>query len=305
MKIRKILTSVVAASLALTMFAGCGSSSSSSDSSKASSSSSADSSKASGSSDSDSSGAESTDKKDLKEIKALADLTPHSEILQYIEPELNKKGYTINIVSTASDATWNEKTQNGEVDFNYFQHEPYLTEWNEINNGKLVNIGNIHVEPIAAYSAKYSSADEVPDNATIVIPDDATNEYRALRILEKQGWIKLGETENARASIKDIKEYIKPLKITELDSYQINTHINEFDVYINNTNKVIEAGLDATKFLFREGEDSPYANIIVTTPDKAEDPGLKALVEVLQSKETAKFIQEKYNGAVIPVTKAS
>ena len=200
MKIRKILTSVVAASLALTMFAGCGSSSSSSDSSKASSSSSADSSKASGSSDSDSSGAESTDKKDLKEIKALADLTPHSEILQYIEPELNKKGYTINIVSTASDATWNEKTQNGEVDFNYFQHDPYLTEWNEINNGKLVNIGNIHVEPIAAYSAKYSSADEVPDNATIVIPDDATNEYRALRILEKQGWIKLGETENARAS---------------------------------------------------------------------------------------------------------
>lgn len=245
------------------------------------------------------------DGKELITITALADLTPHSEILEYVEPKLNEKGYTINIVSTASDATWNEKTQNGEVDFNFNQHEPYLKEWNEINNGTLVNIGGVHVEPIGAYSEKYSSADEVPDGATVVLPDDATNEYRALRILEQQGWIKLGNTENARASVADIEEYIKPIEITELDSYQINAHINEFDVYINNTNKVIEAGLDATKYLFREGEDSPYANIIVTTPDKADDLGLKALVEVLQSEDTAKFILDKYNGAVIPVTKVS
>lgn len=245
------------------------------------------------------------DGKELTTITALADLTPHSEILEYVEPKLNEKGYTIDIVSTASDATWNEKTQNGEVDFNYMQHDPYLIEWNEINNGTLVNIGGIHVEPIAAYSEKYSSADEVPDGATVVLPDDATNEYRALRILEQQGWIKLGNTENARASVADIEEYIKPIEITELDSYQINAHINEFDVYINNTNKVIEAGLDATKYLFREGEDSPYANIIVTTPDKADDPGLKALVEILQSEDTAKFILDKYNGAVIPVTKVT
>ena len=245
------------------------------------------------------------DGKELTTITALADLTPHSEILEYVEPKLNEKGYTIDIVSTASDATWNEKTQNGEVDFNFNQHEPYLIEWNEINNGTLVNIGGVHVEPIAAYSTKYDSADEVPDGATVVLPDDATNEYRALRILEQQGWIKLGDTENARASVADIEEFIKPIEITELDSYQINAHINEFDVYINNTNKVIEAGLDATKYLFREGEDSPYANIIVTTPDKADDPGLKALVEILQSEDTAKFILDKYNGAVIPVTKVS
>ena len=108
MKIKKFITAVLAASLALTAFAGCGSSSSSSDS------------KSSSSSSSESSA--SSDKKDLKEIKALADLTPHSEILKYIEPKLNEKGYTINIVSTASDATWNEKTTKGEVDFNYFQH---------------------------------------------------------------------------------------------------------------------------------------------------------------------------------------
>ncbi|MBO4865303.1 MAG: metal ABC transporter substrate-binding protein [Ruminococcus sp.] len=243
--------------------------------------------------------------KELTVIKGLADLTPHSEILEYIEPALNEKGYTVELVSTASDSTWNEKVENGEVDFNYMQHEPYLKEWNEINNGDLINIGNIHVEPIAAYSEKYDSADEVPDNATIVIPNDATNEYRALRILEQQGWIKLRQTEDIRASVDDIEEFIKPIEITELDSIQINTHISEFDVYINNTNKVIEAGLDATKFLFREGEDSPYANIIVTTPDKKDDPGLKALVEVLETEDTAKFIIEKYNGAVVPVTKVS
>lgn len=282
MKLRKITAAVIAAALTSAVFASCGSS--------------------------DSSAVSSTitkDGKELKVITALADLTPHSEILEYIEPKLNEKGYSVKIVSTASDATWNEKTQNGEVDFNYTQHEPYLTEWNEINNGTLINIGNIHVEPIAAYSEKYTSADEVPDNAKVVIPDDATNEYRALRILEKQGWIKLGETQNARASVADISEYIKPIEITELDSYQINAHISEFDVYINNTNKIIEAGLDATKYLFREGEDSPYANIIVTTPDKKDDPGLKALVEILESEDTAKFILDKYNGAVIPVTKVS
>ena len=283
MKTRRFLAAVLAGTLALTAFAGCGKTESG-DEGKVK---------------------ETADGKQLTVIKGLADLTPHSEILEYVEPELNKKGYTVDIVSTASDATWNEKTENGEVDFNFMQHEPYLIEWNEINSGDLVNIGNIHVEPIAAYSEKYTTADEVPDGATVVIPDDATNEYRALRILEQQGWIKLGKTENARASVDDIAEFVKPIEITELDSYQINAHISEFDVYINNTNKVIEAGLDATKFLFREGEDSPYANIIVTTPDKKDDPGLKALVEVLQSEDTAKFILEKYNGAVIPVTKVS
>ena len=235
-------------------------------------------------------------------LKGLADLTPHSEIIEFVKPELEEKGITIDIVSTASDATWNSKLQNGEVDFNFMQHEPYLIEWDELNDGNLVNAGNIHVEPIAAYSERYSDVSEVPDDATVVIPDDATNEYRALRILEEAGFIKLGQTENARASVLDIEEYLKPIKITELDSYQINTHINEFDIYINNTNKVIEAGLDASNYLFREGEESPYANIIAVTPENLDNPAIQALVEALQSKETAEFIIEKYNGAVIPVT---
>ena len=234
-------------------------------------------------------------------IKGLADVTPHNELIEFVKPKLEEQGITVEIVSTLSDTTWNPKVQSGEVDFNFMQHDPYLIEWNEQNDGNLVNVGVVHIEPIAAYSERYTDVSEIPDGATVVVPDDATNEYRALKILEDAGFIKLGDIENLRASVQDIEEYIKPLDIVEMDAYQINVHTSEFDIYINNTNKVIEAGLDASKFLFREGSDSPYANIIVTTPDKVDNRGIKALVEALQSPETASFILEKYNGAVIPV----
>lgn len=236
-------------------------------------------------------------------LKGLADLTPHNELIEFVKPQLESQGIKVDIISTASDATWNEKTLNGEVDFNFMQHQPYLDEWNELNSGNLVSVGAVHVEPIAAYSEKYSSVSEIPDNATVVIPDDPTNEYRALLILQDAGFIKLRtDLDGIRATVSDIEEYIKPIEITELDSYQINVHINDFDIYINNTNKIIEAGYDATKYLFRESPESPYANIVVTTPDKADDPAIIALVEALQSKETAEFIIDNYGGAVIPVT---
>lgn len=273
MNCKKIFSAVISAALFASAFAGCSSKSENTD-------------EASG---------------DKIIITGLADLTPHSEIIEFVKPTLEAQGITVDIVGTASDATWNSKTQNGEVDFNFMQHEPYLEEWNELNGGTLVNVGAVHVEPIAAYSEKYSDVSEIPDNATVVVPNDATNEYRSLRILEQAGFIKLSDVSNARASVQDIAEYIKPIEIVEMDSYQINSHRSEFDIYINNTNKVIEAGLDASKYLFRESADSPYANIIVTTPDKADDPAVKALVAALQSPETAEFIKEKYNGAVIPV----
>ncbi len=273
MNYKKIFSAVISAALFASAFAGCSSKSENADA-------------ASG---------------DKIIITGLADLTPHSEIIEFVKPTLEAQGITVDIVGTASDATWNSKTQNGEVDFNFVQHEPYLEEWNELNGGTLVNVGAVHVEPIAAYSEKYSDVSEIPDNATVVVPNDATNEYRSLRILEQAGFIKLNDVSNARASVQDIAEYIKPIEIVEMDSYQINSHRSEFDIYINNTNKVIEAGLDASKYLFRESADSPYANIIVTTPDKADDPAVKALVAALQSPETAEFIKGKYNGAVIPV----
>jgi D-methionine transport system substrate-binding protein len=231
----------------------------------------------------------------------LTDLVPHSELIEFIKPQLEAQGIEIELVGTAADATWNEKLDVGDVDFNFFQHLPYLEEYNETNGTNLVSAGYIHVEPIAAYSEKYTKVEEIPENAKVVVPNDATNEYRALRILEIAGFIKLNpDLPELKASVADIVEYIKPIEITEIDSTQIIGLAKDFDVYIVNTNKAIEAGVDTSKFLFKEGEDSPYANIIAVKAEKANDPAIKALVKALQSDETRKFIEEKYNGAVIP-----
>ena len=235
-------------------------------------------------------------------LKALADITPHAELLNYIAPILEKQGITIEIVSTAADSTWNEKTENKDVDFNYFQHLPYLESENEANGYDLVSVGAIHVEPISAYSNKYTSVDQIPDDAKIVIPNDPTNEYRALKILEQAGFIKLDPSveDSLQADITNITEYVKPVTITEIDSAQIIGLANDFDVYITNTNKALEAGVDTTKYLFREDADSPYANIVVTRADRANDPAILAVVKALQSESTRAYIEATYKGAVVP-----
>lgn len=234
-------------------------------------------------------------------IIGLADLVPHSELIEFVKPQLEAQGYEVELVGTAADATWNEKLDKGDIDFNFFQHLPYLEEYNEINGTNLVSAGAVHVEPIAAYSEKYSKVEDIPNNAKIVVPNDATNEYRALKILEDAGFIKLDPNlPELKASVADIVEYVKPVKITEIDSNQIIGLANDFDIYIVNTNKALEAGIDTTKYLFRESNDSPYANIIAVKSENADNPAIKALISALQSEETRKFIEGKYNGAVIP-----
>lgn len=234
-------------------------------------------------------------------LKAIVDLTPHSELIEFVRPQLEEQGIYIDLVSTASDATTNERLSAGEIDFNFFQHLPYLEEYNETNGDNLVSAGDIHVEPIAAYSDKYDSVEEVPDDATIVIPNNVTNEYRALRILEIEGFIKLrSNLQELKADITDIEEYIKPVTIVEVEDAQVIGLASDFDIYIVNTNRAIEAGIDTTKYLFRESSDSPYANIIAVRAEDKDNPAIKALVEALRSDETRKFIEDNYNGAVIP-----
>lgn len=239
--------------------------------------------------------------KETVTLKGITDLTPHSELIEFVRPQLEKEGIIIDLVATAADATTNERLETGEIDFNFHQHLPYLEEWNEINGGTLVNAGDIHVEPITAFSEKYDSLDEVPDNASIVVPNDATNEYRALSILEKAGFIELDpDLPELKASVADIKKYVKPVTIKEIDSAQIINLASDFDIYITNINKVIEAGIDTTKYLFKEDSDSPYANIIAVREEDKDNPAIKKLVEALRSDETKEFIKNTYNGAVIP-----
>jgi len=237
------------------------------------------------------------------EIKGVVDLVPHSELINFVKDKLADEGVIVTLVATAWDETVNERTDIGELDFNFVQHLPYLKEWNQINGGHLISVGDIHVEPISAYSDKYKTVNEVPPNAVIAIPNNATNEYRALRILEIAGFLKLDDTasQTLQASVSNVKQYIKPIKLIELDAGIIIPTRGDFDVFITNVNRALEAGIDSA-ILFREGEDSPYANIVVVSSNLAAEKraAVDKLVKALQSDETRKFILEKYNGKVIP-----
>lgn len=239
-------------------------------------------------------------------LKGIVDLVPHSEIIEHVKPQLEAQGIKIELVATSADSTTNERLNSGEIDFNYFQHLPYLESEITANGYKLASAGGIHIEPITAYSDKYDSVDKIPENAVVAIPNDGTNEYRALRILEINGFIKLDDKarDSLSASVSDITSYVKKIKIVEIDSAQIIPTKADYDFFITNTNKALEAGIKSTK-LFSEGEDSPYANIIAVRSEDLEKPAIKALVAALLSQETQKWIKDKYNGAVIPVVKVN
>lgn len=238
----------------------------------------------------------------LREITAIADLTPHSELLEYVEPALEAAGLKVVLVATAADATTLEKTQNGEIDFNFYGHWPYVNDQNETNGFTIVNAGDIHVEPIRAYSDKYTSADEIQDGDVVAIPNDATNEYRALKILEDQGLITLDDSTDSTlsATVDSIVSYEKQIEIVELDSAQIIPTKDDFDFFITNTNKALEAGITSNVLFSESGENNPFANIIAVAEGNENDPAIQAVVAALRSDAVKKFIEEKYNGAVIP-----
>jgi D-methionine transport system substrate-binding protein len=239
----------------------------------------------------------------LTVLKIAADPVPHAELLNFIKPKLKEEGIDlqITVLDSDGDSLANERTNNGEFDVNFFQHVPYLDSVKKEKGYDLAPAGKVHVEPIGAYSVKYKKIADLPANAKIVIPNDTTNEYRALKILEDNGFIKLKSTiKNYSATVQDIDAYTKPVKITELDSAQIIRVRDQFDVYITNTNKILDAGIDAATALFREGADSPYANVLVTKTSRVNDPAIVKLKEALNTPEVKKFIEEKYKGAVIP-----
>lgn len=234
-------------------------------------------------------------------LKTVCDLTPHSEILNSAADLLAEKGIELDIVSTTWDATWNEMLIDGEVDFAYFMHVPAMESIEEEMGVTLYSAGTVHVEPYACFSNKYASVDEIPDNAVIAVPNDASNEYRALKVLEANGFVKLSaDITSLNASTQEIEEYIKPIEIVELDQANIIPMGDDFDAYFVNVNRALEAGLDTTAYLMRESEDSEYANIITVTEANKDNPAIATLVEVLKSDEVKQFIESNYNGAVIP-----
>ena len=232
-------------------------------------------------------------------LKCVCDLTPHSEILNAAADQLAQEGIELDIVSTTWDATWNDMLIDGDIDFAYFMHVPAMESIEEEMGATLYSMGGVHVEPYACFSDKYASKDELPENAVIAIPNDSSNEYRALKVLEKEGFLKLNPDMTAiDASVDQIEEYTIPIEIVEMDQANIIPSAADFDAYFVNVNRALEANIDTTAYLMREGEDSEYANIITVTEANKDNEAIKKLVSVLQSDETKKFIEENFNGAV-------
>ena len=235
------------------------------------------------------------------EISVAATAVPHAELLEFVKPALAKEGVELKIKVFTDYVLPNVQVAEGRLDANFFQHQPYLDEFNASRGTALVSIAGVHVEPFGAYSSKIKKLDELSEGAQVVIPNDATNGGRALLLLQKAGVIKLKDGAGITATVKDIAENPKGIKVRELEAATLPRVLNQVDLALINTNYALEAGLNPTKdALVIEGADSPYVNILVTTAEKKDNADLQKLAKALHTPEVKKFIADQYKGAVVP-----
>lgn len=228
---------------------------------------------------------------------------PHAALLSLVVDDLAAQGITLEVKEFTDYVTPNDAVEYGEIDANYFQHIPYLESFNTEHGYHLVNAGGIHVEPIALYSSKYSSLSDIPNGAVIAIPNDPTNEGRALLLLQSAGLIKLEDNAGLEAIPLDIVENPKNLKFSEIEAATLPRILSDVDAAVINGNYAIPAGLVATRDgLFVEGADSPYVNVIAVKAGNENNPAVKALVEALKSDKVKAYVAEHYkNGEVVLV----
>ncbi|MBP2644925.1 MAG: transporter substrate-binding protein [Firmicutes bacterium] len=238
-------------------------------------------------------------------LKVGASPVPHAEILEFVKPLLAKEGVTLEVVQFTDYVQPNLALDKGEMVANFFQHSPYLESFNKDHNLNLVAIAKVHIEPIGIYSKKVTQVDQIKTGDAIAIPNDPTNGGRALALLEKAGLIKLKDGIGIKATVQDIVENPKELKIKTLDAAQLPRSLPDVAAAVINTNYALEAKLNPGKdAIFIEDKDSPYANILVVKPEKANDPAVQKLVKVLTSPEVKKFIEDKYQGSILPAQEA-
>ena len=238
-------------------------------------------------------------------IKVGANITPHSEILEQAKPILAEQGITLEIVQLEDSITPNTGVIEGSLDANYFQHVPYLEQFNEENGSDLVSIGAVHYEPFGVYAGRVSDLAELPDGAVVAVPNNVTNEARALLLLAQEGIITLKEDAGINATVADITDNPKNIEFKELAPEQLVQALPDVDVAVINGNYAIEGGLSVKDALAVEANDGlaaqTYGNIIATSADKENDEALKALVSVLQGKAISDYINATYDGAVVPL----
>lgn len=250
-------------------------------------------------------GDENTDAETVT-LKVGASPAPHAEILEAAKPILAEKGINLEIVQFTDYVQPNTATESGELDANYFQHKPYMDDFNAENGTHLVSVAAIHYEPFGLFPGKTKTIEELQDGAVIAIPNDGTNEARALMLLEAQGLIKLKEDVGFTATKLDIVENPKNLDIEEMEAAQLPRSLSSVDMAVINGNYAIDAGLSASKDAIavedaNSDASTTYANIICVKEGNENNEAIKTLVEVLKSDEIKEFMNTTYDGAVLPV----
>lgn len=242
-------------------------------------------------------------KKNSKTITVGATPEPHAAILNLLVKDMKAKGFTLKVQEFTDYVTPNEAVESGDIDANFFQHIPYMNSFNEERKYHLVSVAGVHIEPIAIYSNKIKALSELKDGAKIAIPNDPTNEGRALLLLQSAGLIKVDEEAGLTAVPADVIENPKKLKFQEIEAASLPRILPDVDAAVINGNYAITAGLTAKKDgLFIEGADSPYVNILTVKAGNENNPAIQALVELIKSQKVKDYIEKTYpDGDVVPV----
>lgn len=236
-----------------------------------------------------------------------ASVTPHAEILNVAKEILAEKGIELKVVEFTDYVQPNTNVESGDLDANYFQHILYLNQFNADNGTHIVSVASIHYEPFGIFAGKTASIEELKDGAIISVPNDGTNEARALMLLEAQGLITLKENAGLSATVLDIAENPKNLVIKELEAAQLTLSLQDVDLAVINGNYAIQAGLNATiDALAIEDKDSDviknnYTNVLCVKEGNENNPAVQELIKALKSDKVKKFIEDTYEGAVVPL----
>ena len=234
-------------------------------------------------------------------LKVGATALPHGEILAVVKPMLAKEGIDLQIIEMNDYVTPNLAVAEKELDANFFQHIPYLTKFSTERNLPLTYTAAVHIEPMGIYSKKIKDLNELATGAKVAIPNDPTNGGRALALLDKAGIIKLKEGVGVNATVSDIVTNVKNIQISELEAPQLPRALDDVTIAVINTNYALEAKLNPIKdALFIEQKDSPYVNVLAIRKGDETRPEIQKLTKALTSDEVRNFINEKYQGAIVP-----
>lgn len=234
-------------------------------------------------------------------LKISASSTPHAEILEHIAPDLKKQGVKLDIVITQDGIQTNQQTADKELDANFFQHTPYLEQVNKDSGLDLVKVVGVHIEPFGVYSKKIKSIKELSNGAKVALPKDPVNFSRGLLLFADNGLIKLDRSKKGNYTLEDITENDKKIEFIPVDGPVLVRSLDDVEASAINTNYALEGGFKPLKdALIIEGSNSPYVNILVSRPDNKDDEAIQKLAKALTSEKVKQFIEEKYEGAVVP-----